>query len=556
MGPYVDSFRPALAMPAWPLMPRSRIHSRYRDLKRYVGFTDEDAERISAARPTLALHIPALVADFYAELQRHPDAVKVITGGPQQVARLQKTLHNWIEQFLTGPYDNHYVDARVNVGLRHVEIGLDQVYAAVAVARLRSGMIAAISSDAKLSPAQLSLTVQSINKLLDLDLAIISDVYEAEYVRRMQEAERERMQLLLHREKEFSEGLLAHAPAAVLVLDLEGVIQRFNPFFETLVGRSLDLLQGSDFIEACLMPEARKRARQELLAESLDEVVRQATFALEHPTGKLYEVRFSRATLRDPAGKPYAILLLGHDVTDLNMAQRRALEAERLAAIGQMSAGLAHEARNALQRIQAFCELLELEVESNASAVELVRRIQNAQGHMHRLFDEVRGYAAPVNLDCATCHPSEVWREAWELLQPQRSGRSAQLIEAPEGSATPWFVDRFRMVQVFRNLLENSLAACEDPVQVTISCTDTLWHDEPALRISVLDNGPGLSAEQKKRIFEPFYTTKTRGTGLGMAIATRLVEAHGGVIEVENRPLGSGAEIVVTVPLHTGQAMY
>lgn len=531
-------------------MPRSRIHARYRDLQRYVGFNEADAARIQAVGKTLKQHVPALVADFYAELQRHPDAVKVITGGQTQVARLQETLKNWISQFLDGPYDSNYVDARVNVGLRHVEIGLDQVYPAVAVARLRAGMIAAIAASWKGPSEELLLTIQSLNRLLDLDLAIISDVYEAEYVRRMQEAERQRMELLLHREKEFSEGLLAHAPAAVLVLDLEGSIQRYNPFFERLVGRTLDQLQGDSFVDRCLPAEQRYRVRQELLAPPLLSEVLQSTTTLEHPSGKLCEVHFSRTTLRDPVGKPYAFLLLGHDVTDLNQAQRRALEAERLAAIGQMSAGLAHEARNALQRIQAFCELLELEVQENTGAVELVRRIQNAQQHMHRLFDEVRGYAAPINLDCSQCHPSEVWREAWELLQSQRSGRVALLAESKQMSTQDWLVDRFRMVQVFRNLLENSLAACEDPMQVTVSSTDTFLHGEPALRISVLDNGPGLSAEQKRRIFEPFYTTKTRGTGLGMAIASRLVEAHGGTIDVENRPLGSGAEIILTMPLH------
>ena len=87
-----------------------------------------------------------------------------------------------------------------------------------------------------------------------------------------------------------------------------------------------------------------------------------------------------------------------------------------------------------------------------------------------------------------------------------------------------------RMQQVFRNILENALAACRDPVVIAISCSEARLQGRPALRISVRDNGPGLTTEQYQRIFDPFYTTKTKGTGLGMAIAKRIVETHGGRI--------------------------
>jgi signal transduction histidine kinase len=91
------------------------------------------------------------------------------------------------------------------------------------------------------------------------------------------------------------------------------------------------------------------------------------------------------------------------------------------------------------------------------------------------------------------------------------------------------------------------LAACKDPVAITIAGAETSFRGRHAVRISVLDNGPGLTAEQRRRIFEPFFTTKTKGTGLGMAIAQRIVEAHGGVLEIgaENGP---GTEIILTLP--------
>ena len=108
-------------------------------------------------------------------------------------------------------------------------------------------------------------------------------------------------------------------------------------------------------------------------------------------------------------------------------------------------------------------------------------------------------------------------------------------------------VDPFRLEQVFRNILENSLAACPDPVRIVVRCEATEIDGHPAVRVSVRDNGPGLGPEQRQRIFDPFFTTKTKGTGLGMAIAERIVEAHGGRIAVGDGP-GRGAEILLTLP--------
>jgi len=100
---------------------------------------------------------------------------------------------------------------------------------------------------------------------------------------------------------------------------------------------------------------------------------------------------------------------------------------------------------------------------------------------------------------------------------------------------------------LFRILLENSLAACRDPVRIRIGCRDVLFQQQPAVEVRVRDNGPGLSPEARQNVFEPFYTTKTKGTGLGMAIARRIVDAHGGQISVGDGAT-DGAEFVVTLP--------
>jgi signal transduction histidine kinase len=163
---------------------------RYRELQSYVGWTEADAERIVAAAPLLEPRLHALVDDFYAEIERHPDARRVITGGQAQIDRLKGTLVQWIRELLSGKYDASYVARRWRVGWRHVEIGLDQVYTNVALSRLRTGLTRSLHESWQGHPLALKETVRALNSLLDLDLAIIEDAYQAEYAARLQRTER------------------------------------------------------------------------------------------------------------------------------------------------------------------------------------------------------------------------------------------------------------------------------------------------------------------------------------------------------------------------------
>jgi signal transduction histidine kinase len=231
----------------------------------------------------------------------------------------------------------------------------------------------------------------------------------------------------------------------------------------------------------------------------------------------------------------------------LEEAQRRALRLERLAAIGEMAAGLAHDSRNIIQRSQACLDRLAWALDGNEQALDLVRRARTAQDELLRLYEDVREYAAPVRLERGRCELPGVWREAWEHLLAVAPNRDARLTEEVAVADTACTADRFRLGRVFHNLLDNALAACADPVRVRVACADADLGGRPALRVAVRDNGPGLTPEQRRRLFEPFYTTKTRGSGLGLAIARRIVEAHGGQI-VASESGGPGAEILVTLP--------
>jgi signal transduction histidine kinase len=231
----------------------------------------------------------------------------------------------------------------------------------------------------------------------------------------------------------------------------------------------------------------------------------------------------------------------------LRHAQQRALQAERLAAIGQVFTGLAHESRNALQRSQACLEMLARRVKDRPEALELIGRIQNAQNHLHRLYEEVRGYAAPLRVQYERVDLGDLLQQVWDHLEVARKERRTHLRQERPDLDLNCEVDRHGLEQIFRNLLENSLAACADPVLIEAHWSETHLEGQPSLRLALRDNGPGLTAEARQRIFEPFYTTKTQGTGLGMAIVQRIVEAHRGRIAV-GADLKPGAEIVLDLP--------
>jgi signal transduction histidine kinase len=172
------------------MMNPNRLFDRYRELQSYVGWTDDDAARIKAIAALADPYLPALIDDFYDQIERHPSALKVITGGKAQIERLKSTLLRWVRELLSGQYDEDYVDRRWRVGFRHVEIGLDQVYTNVALSRLRSGLCRVLQDHWIGDAAACKETVRSLNKLLDLDLAIIEEAYQDAYGMRLQRTER------------------------------------------------------------------------------------------------------------------------------------------------------------------------------------------------------------------------------------------------------------------------------------------------------------------------------------------------------------------------------
>lgn len=519
-------------------MSAAEVYTRYRDLQRYVGWTDRDAANVRRVAGVLEAGIPALIDDFYDELQRHSECMRVITGGGTQIERLKGSLRSWLRDSLYADYDCDYVARRWNIGLRHAEIGLHPSYTSAALARLRNGVLQLVARADHDTPSALVETLQSLNRLLDLDLTIIQDAYEAEHVQKEKLAEHERSEVKFRM-------LVEAAACLVVIVDNQHRILYCSPYGRELTGHAVEEIVGRDFLELLVAPAARAEVVEELAATFAGKPARGREHAIIRRDGSQRWLVWNAQRLENFDGSP-AVLAVGQDFTERRDAHERMLRAERLAGIGQMITGLAHESRNALQRIQSCSEMLELEVENNEEAIRLLHRLQSAQDDLRRLLDEVRSFAAPIQLERTTYELSSTWREAWNLLETARRGRQVALDEQADHIDLKVCADRFRLVQLFRNLLENSFAACADPVQIGIRCREVTHNECPAVEIAVCDNGPGLSASARKSVFEPFFTTKTKGTGLGMAIARQIVDAHGGRIELG--AADHGAEFIITLP--------
>jgi PAS domain S-box-containing protein len=356
---------------------------------------------------------------------------------------------------------------------------------------------------------------------------------------------RRRMEAELRAQKAFAEALLEEAAAAVLVLDSTGRIVRVNAFTESATGQTRREM--IDQLWCDLLPEEDRPPCEDALSDLLlkGHPLRRTGGLLDRE-GTVRAVEWSGTRLIGSDGQSLA-LLVGHDITELKEAQRQALHWERLAAVDRMAAGLAHESRNAVQRSQACLDRLVWLLEGQPDALDLVARARKAQDDLMRVYESVREYAGPLGLQRQSCELARAWREAWKQVAHLHLDPAPNLSEEMDTNDTRCVGDHFRFVQVFRNLLENAVAASPAPATVTILCRDADLGGRPALEAAIRDRGPGLSAEQRRHLFEPFYTTKPKGTGLGMAIAKRIVEAHGGEIAAGDAP-GGGAEVRVLVP--------
>lgn len=354
---------------------------------------------------------------------------------------------------------------------------------------------------------------------------------------------------------------------SIIIINRKGIIQSVNPATTKMFGYLQDEVIGRNV--SMLMPDPFQHEHDQYIARFL--ATRQA---------KIIGIGREVIATRKDGGQFPIHLAVSEIVQDKqtffvgyirDLSQYKAAEQamqsqmlmnERLAAIGQTVSGLTHESRNALQRSHACLAELELDLAGMPNCLTLVRKVQRALDDLHQLLEEVRNYAAPIILERRQYSLPQLVREAWQsLLDVKGQGHAPHLdIHIQSDFPQTCLIDPHRFMQVIRNLLDNAWFACREPKAIEVHLKflrPTHGVTGEVCRLEVIDNGPGVPQAEAERIFSPFYTTKTKGTGLGLALIRRYVEAHGGQVfvdtasfETNQNPAVScaGAKFVVEFP--------
>jgi len=226
---------------------------------------------------------------------------------------------------------------------------------------------------------------------------------------------------------------------------------------------------------------------------------------------------------------------------------RAAEEAQRLAVLGAMAAGLAHEIRNPLAGIKGAAQYLQGE-QLDGTAQEMLCIVVDETDRLNIVVSQFLDYARPFELHTAPEQLDAIASRALALLRAQGLPEGITLREALAGDLPITELDAARLTQVVVNLLRNALQAMPEGGELFVRTRLRVSRIGAALELMVTDSGPGLSADVRDKIFVPFFTTKDHGTGLGLAISQRIVRAHGGELEATS-PEGGGARFTVRIPL-------
>ncbi|MHC4592520.1 MAG: two-component system sensor histidine kinase NtrB [Planctomycetota bacterium] len=335
-------------------------------------------------------------------------------------------------------------------------------------------------------------------------------------------------------------SILKSIPTAVVVTDLRGTINTFNPAAEAMWRVPQDWAIGRNFREVMgtqhrlLSDVLNGRPRPEALRRELD--------------GQEPMIVSSRACLvADSDGRPIGAIQVDQDVTRLCALESRLHQQEKLADLGKMAAGLAHEIRKPLNGIKGFASILERTLNCDAAEARYISNITGAADRLSGMLGRLLNFAKPDQPRMVPCDLRAEAEQVAEFVRAEDSESTAVIsVDIPE-EARAVLADAGKCKQVLLNLVKNGVEALEGPgeVRVTASleCCDGIRH----VRVTVSDTGRGIPQEALSRITEPFYSDKEGGTGLGLAIVDRMLQLHGAQLEVTSRP-GHGTCMTFALP--------
>ena len=335
----------------------------------------------------------------------------------------------------------------------------------------------------------------------------------------------------------------------MVALDLEGRVVAWNRAMQERYDVAADEVLGQGFLDRFpnYVPEGLAEPLRRLLAGEIEHF---ALEALAHETlRKGRVVQNLKGSLLRHGGRPAGAVIFIQDITERVALERSARQAEKLAALGTLAAGLAHELNNPIGIISSRVEIMLLDAESQPLPQEVTEDLRVLHRHSQRVARTAQallsfarqppGQRAPVDLN-------HLVEDTLLLMEKQMVKDGIAVKRALALELPPVWGDDNALQQVLLNLLTNARDALDRGGEIAVETAPVAGHPG-ATRLVVRDTGPGIPPEVLPKIFDPFFTTKSAGTGLGLSISYGIVRDHKGTLDVQSRA-GEGASFIVTFP--------
>lgn len=363
--------------------------------------------------------------------------------------------------------------------------------------------------------AQLTDSYQKLETHVD-GLTVALEAEQDERIKELTEKERVASRLA---------SLLHALPGGVVVIDAKGKVQEHNPAAELLLGEPLLGLPWSKIIQRSFLPRSDDGHDISLV------------------DGR--KVNISTCPLGSEPGQ----ILLITDVTEIRYLQDRIGQQQRLAAMGKMAASLAHQIRTPLSSALLYVSNLKRQVLSDEDRFSLTDKMTSRLRHLEQLIEDMLMYSREGKVGEEFFSTQTLLDELYQGLEPQLELTETRFLTTNNEKDLLVHGNRQMILSALTNLAMNAIQAMKESKHIEESKIEVLITKENNnVCISIKDNGPGISSELKEQIFDPFYTTRTQGTGLGLAVVKAVAKAHNGNVQLETEAR-RGSTFKITLPL-------
>jgi two-component system sensor histidine kinase HydH len=344
----------------------------------------------------------------------------------------------------------------------------------------------------------------------------------------------------LSRVKAFSDNLVENMPAGLLAVDADGRIVSFNQTAESLLGISSLQILGRKADE--ILPRQLFSVTETL--KSKGGIISREIECLTKD-GNSVPLDVSATLLYENSGVSMGCLILFRDLTEVQFLKKEVERSERLASIGRLAAGIAHEIRNPLSSIKGFATYFKERYkdipEDQKTAEVMVQEVER----LNRVIGQLLEFARPMSIRKRPISLKSLMQQSIKMIEGEAKRSGIELKVSYSTGLDEVWVDPDRMKQVFLNLYLNALESMED--EGTLSVEISQDENTQSTQIIISDTGTGINQEDLPHVFDPYFTTKSSGTGLGLAIVHNILVAHGGEARVLSRP-GEGTRIHILFP--------